>query len=68
MGYLVDDTLLEKEDRVIITWSDGRKTEAKYKDTFGFTHYFEDVETKNEIKLSNRFMRLKFIRIKKIEN
>ena len=67
MGYLVGDSLLEKGDRVLIIWTNGDKTEAIYKETFGYSHILEEVNTKKEIRLSNHFMRLKFIRIKKLE-
>ena len=67
MGYLVGDILLEKNDKVEIIWTNGDKTEALYKETFGFSHFFEDVNTQKEIRLSNHFMRLKYIRIKKLD-
>lgn len=65
MGYLVGDTLLEKGDKVLIIWTNGDKTEAIYKETFGYSHILEEIKTNKEIRLSNHFMRLKYIRIKK---
>ena len=38
-------------------------TEAVYQDTFGYTHVFRPVNEGREIRLSNRFMRQKGIRI-----
>ena len=67
MGYLVGDVLLEKGDKVIIIWTNGDKTEAVYKETYGFSHFLAEINSKKEIRLSNHFMRLKYIRIKKID-
>ena len=47
----------------MIVWSDGRRTEAVYQDTFGYTHVFVPQGEGREIRLSNRFMRQKGIRI-----
>ena len=63
MNFLVGSLVLSGGERIIIVWSDGRRTEAVYQDTFGYTHVFRPVYEGREIRLSNRFMRQKGIRI-----
>lgn len=66
MTYLVGDLVLDPGARVIIRWSDGSETLAVYKDTYGYNHTFDTVpSTGKEIRLSNHFMRLKGIYIRK---
>jgi hypothetical protein len=64
MKYLVGTTVMDSGQKVIITWSDGTKTKAVYNDTFGYNHQFIG-ENGNEIKLSNRFIQLKGIKVVK---
>ena len=40
MNFLVGSLVLSGGERVVIVWSDGRRTEAVYQDTFGYTHVF----------------------------
>lgn len=61
--FLVGSLVLSGGERVVIVWSDGRRTEAVYQDTFGYTHVFLPQGEGREIRLSNRFMRQKGIRI-----
>ena len=63
MNFLVVSLVLSGGERVVIVWSDGRRTEAVYQDTFGYTHVFVPQGEGREIRLSNRFMRQKGIRI-----
>jgi hypothetical protein len=63
MNFLVGSLVLSGGERVVIVWSDGRRTEAVYQDTFGYTHVFLPQGEGREIRLSNRFMRQKGIRI-----
>ena len=63
MNFLVGSLVLSGGERVVIVWSDGRRTEAVYQDTFGYTHVFVPQGEGREIRLSNRFMRQKGIRI-----
>ena len=66
MSYLVDECILDSGDKVIIRWSDGTETHAIYKDTYGYNHFFDAVpKGETEIRLSNHFMRLKGIHIRK---
>lgn len=62
-NFLVGSLVLSGGERVVIVWSDGRRTEAVYQDTFGYTHVFLPQGEGREIRLSNRFMRQKGIRI-----
>lgn len=63
INFLVGSLVLSGGERVVIVWSDGRRTEAVYQDTFGYTHVFVPQGEGREIRLSNRFMRQKGIRI-----
>ncbi len=66
MSYLVDECILDSGDKVIIRWSDGTETRAIYKETYGYNHFFDAVpKGENEIRLSNHFMRLKGIHVRK---
>ncbi len=66
MSYLVGTEILDPGDRVYIRWTDGTETHAVYKDTFGYNHFFDAIpKGEREIRLSNRFMQLKGIRIRK---
>lgn len=66
MSYLVGDAVLDSGDIVIIRWSDGTTTRAVYKDTYGYNHFFDTIpKGEKEIRLSNHFMRLKGIYVKK---
>ena len=68
MSYLVDNEVLDSGDKVYIRWTDGTETHAVYKDTYGYTHFFESIPPGDkEIKLSNHFMRLKGIHVRKDE-
>lgn len=68
MSYLVDECILDSGDKVIIRWSDGTETRAVYKETYGYNHFFDAIpKSDNEIRLSNHFMRLKGIHIRKDE-
>ena len=68
MSYLVDNLVLDSGDKVYIRWTDGTETHAVYKDTYGYTHFFDAIPPNDkEIKLSNHFMRLKGIHIRKDE-
>lgn len=61
MSRLVGPLVLEGGETVIIRWSDGTETEAKYLETYGYTNLFD--ANGKEIRLSNHFMRLKGIKI-----
>lgn len=63
MKYLVGETPMEQGQKVVITFSDGKKVNAVYKDTFGYNHSFE-TENGGTVTLSNHFMHLKGIRVK----
>ena len=68
MSYLVDECILDSGDKVIIRWSDGSETRAVYKETYGYNHFFDAVpKGEQEIRLSNHFMRLKGIHVRKDE-
>ncbi|MBQ8896107.1 MAG: hypothetical protein IJY88_04885 [Clostridia bacterium] len=68
MSYLVDECVLDSGDKVIIRWTDGTEQKAVYKDTYGYNHFFDTVPTSDkEIRLSNHFMRLKGIHVRKDE-
>ncbi len=67
MSYLVDNSVLDSGDRVVIRWTDGTETRAVYKDTYGYNHFFDPAEGGKEIRLSNHFMRLKGIHVRKDE-
>lgn len=68
MSYLVDECILDSGDKVIIRWSDGTETHAVYKETYGYNHFFDAIpKGDNEIRLSNHFMRLKGIHVRKDE-
>lgn len=68
MSYLVDNLVLDSGDKVIIRWTDGTETHAVYTDTYGYNHFFNPVEGGKEIRLSNHFMRLKGIHVRKEED
>ncbi len=61
MSRLVGPLVLDGGETVIIRWSDGTETEAKYVETYGYTNLFD--AGGKEIRLSNHFMRLKGIKI-----
>lgn len=65
MKCLVGETPMEPGQRVQITFSDGKKAVAVYKDTYGYNHSF-DIEGGSSVTLSNHFMRLKGISVKAI--
>ena len=67
MNYLVGTLVLDSKtnQRVRITFSDGKQIEAVYEDTYGYNHSFYTDEGR-EIRLSNHFMHLKGIKIEKI--
>lgn len=66
MSYLVGEEILDSGDKVVIKWTDGTETLAEYKDTIGYTHYFDAIPVKTkEIRLSNHFMHLKGIYIRR---
>ncbi len=68
MSYLVGDLVLDEGDKVIIRWPDKTETHAVYKETYGYNHFFDAVpKGEKEIRLSNHFMRLKGIYIRKDE-
>ena len=68
MSYLVGDVVLDSGDKVIIRWLDRTETRAVYKDTVGYSHFFDAVpEGEKEIRLTNHFMRLKGIYVRKDE-
>lgn len=63
MKYLVGETPMEQGQKVVITFSDGKKVSAVYKDTYGYNHSF-DIDEGGTVTLSNHFMRLKGIVVK----
>lgn len=63
MKYLVGETPMEQGQRVVITFSDGNRVSAVYKDTYGYNHSFEK-DDGGTVTLSNHFMHLKGIRVK----
>ncbi|NCU27061.1 hypothetical protein EOM86_10140 [Candidatus Nomurabacteria bacterium] len=63
MDSLVCKLILSGGEKVVITFSDGRKLKAVYKETYGYTHCFS-VEGGGELKLSNHFMDMKDINVK----
>lgn len=67
MSYLVGEVVLDSGDKVIIRWSDRTETRAVYKDTVGYSHYFDSRDEEKEIRLTNHFMRLKGIYVRKDE-
>ncbi|MBR4950669.1 MAG: hypothetical protein IKU23_03975 [Clostridia bacterium] len=68
MSYLVGELVLDSGDRVVIRWPDKTETPAVYKDTIGYSHYFDsEQEEGKEIRLTNHFMRLKGIYVRKNE-
>ena len=68
MSYLVGDVVLNFGDKVIIRWPDRTETRAEFKDSVGYSHYFDSCdEEKREIRLTNHFMRLKGIYVRKDE-
>ncbi len=68
MSYLVGTEILDSGDKVYIRWPDKTETHAIYKDTYGYNHYFEAIpKGEKDIRLSNHFMRLKGIYIRKDE-
>ncbi len=66
MSYLVGDVVLDFGDKVIIRWPDRTETKAVFKDSVGYSHFFSDDDEK-EIRLTNHFMRLKGIYVRKDE-
>ncbi len=69
MSYLVGNLVLDSGDKVVIRWTDGTETHAVYKDTYGYNHFFDAIPAgEKEIRLSNHFMRLKGIKIRKDED
>ena len=54
---------MEQGQRVVITFSDGNRVSAVYKDTYGYNHSFEK-DDGGTVTLSNHFMHLKGIRVK----
>ena len=66
MSYLVGEEVLDFGDKVIIRWPDRTITKAVFKDSVGYSHYFMSDDDK-EIRLTNHFMRLKGIHLKKDE-
>lgn len=69
MSYLVGECVLDEGDKVYIRWPDGTETHAVYKETYGYNHFFDAIpKGENEIRLSNHFMRLKGIYIRKDED
>lgn len=68
MNYLVGTLVLDSKtnQRVRITFSDGKQIEGTYDDTFGYNHSFY-TDSGKEIRLSNHFMHLKGIKIEKIQ-
>lgn len=68
MSYLVGDLILDPGDKVYIKWTDGTETHAVYKDTYGYNHFFDAIpKGEKEIHLSNHFMHLKGIYVRKDE-
>ena len=67
MNYLVGTLVLDSKtnQRVRITFSDGKQIEAVYEDTYGYNHSFY-TDSGKEIRLSNHFMHLKGISVEKI--
>ena len=62
MDSLVCKLILSGGEKVVITYSNGRKINAVYKETYGYTHCFT-AEDGREIKLSNHFMDMKDISV-----
>ncbi|NLN55396.1 MAG: hypothetical protein GX148_03740 [Clostridiales bacterium] len=60
MDSLVGNLILSGGERVVITFSDGKKEAATYKETYGYTHRFV-LDKGGELKLSNHFMKMKDI-------
>ena len=68
MSYLVGTEILDSGDKVYIRWPDKTETHVIYKVTYGYNHYFEAIpKGEKDIRLSNHFMRLKGIYIRKDE-
>ena len=63
MNFLVGDLVLSGGEKVTVIWSDGRRTDAVYLDTFGYMHVFSALSDGREIRHQNRFMRQKGIKI-----
>ncbi len=62
MDCLVGKLVLSGGEKVVITFGDGRKINAVYKSTYGYTHCF-DIAGGGELKLSNHFMDMKDIEV-----
>ncbi|MGI6716696.1 MAG: hypothetical protein ACOX3X_05800 [Eubacteriales bacterium] len=62
MDCLVGNLILSGGEKVVIIFSDGRKENAVYKDTYGYTHRFV-LDNGNEMKLSNHFMKMRDISV-----
>lgn len=68
MAYLVGEEVLDSGDKVVIRWTDGTEQVAVYKETVGYSHFFDPVDgSGNEIRLSNHFMRLKGIYVRRAD-
>jgi len=68
MSYLVGELVLDSGDSVVIRWPDRTETTAIYKDTIGYSHYFDSLDEEGkEIRLTNHFMRLKGIYVRRLE-
>lgn len=66
MDRLVGKLILSGGEKVMLTFSDGRKITAVYQTTFGNTHVFA-LSGGGEIKLSNRFMQKDDIEIRLVK-
>ena len=62
MNTLVGNLILSGGENVTIRFSDGRKENAVYVETVGYTNYFR-MENGREIRLSNHFMDMKDISV-----
>ncbi|MDD4125682.1 MAG: hypothetical protein PHW77_08180 [Eubacteriales bacterium] len=67
MDSLVCKLILSGGERVVITFSDGRKENAVYEETYGYTHCFI-LGDGRRLKLSNHFMNMKDINVSLIKN
>jgi len=66
MDSLVGSVVLSGGEKVIIKYSDGHTVKATYMETYGYTHRFE-TDDGREIRLANRFMDLRDIKVLKDE-
>lgn len=62
MDSLVCSLILSGGEKVVITYSNGSKVKAVYKETYGYTHCFV-TDDGRELKLSNHFMEMKDISV-----